>query len=554
MRHLYFFRCSVKNIILTLLLFLMTFLLLRNNGLYPMVFADEFTYSKFSRLVPFSESALPNYLYFFIYRLTNECGDGFLGCARILNVIFFALMLPFIYLTLRELCSKTLSLIFVFIVSLGQLNTYTAYFMPECLYALSFWIGTVATLKSDKNTSINKWFLIGILWGFSSLVKPHTLFIVPALALYVLYISEALNKTRVRAAGLNMAAMVVGTIGLKMVVGYCVAGSAGMSLFGKFYSPYAGAALNKGNDYYIHLAALSLKSLFGHILAMVLLYATPVAFLVEFWLNVFRNRSLGDCSYARMAVFCTLIFASLLAVTSIFTASISNDEPLYHLHVRYYLFALPLLMMLPVCQIEINGNNNFSLVKLAIIVVIVSLLSYAAFVKLNPYEVHSSTAPELWSLLTSGYLFYLAAALSLFSLVTWLYSSRLGALVYTFLLAPLLALIMFFNMNSELRRSIEPDIYDRAAAFANAYLDKNDRQQVVIIGKSSGVGGLFRTLYHLDLPMTDYGIQTVEGDGNYDLAKLPEGKNWVLLIGDTHLIGSKILTIPGNGFSLNRIR
>lgn len=554
MRHLDFIKNNTKNLIIILFLFLMLFLLIRNNGLYPMVFADEFTYSKFSRLVPLSESTLPNYLYFLIYRLTNECGDGFLGCARILNVLFFALTMPFIYLVSRQVCGKFISLTFVLFVAIGQTNSYTAYFMPECLYALSFWMGTAATLQSDRHTSHKKWILIGFTWGVSSLVKPHTVFIIPALAIYVLYISEAMDRSRIRTAFLNATALVIGAIGIKLFVGYCVAGSSGLSLFGTFYSPYAGAALHKGIDYYLHLANLSMKSLFGHTLALALFYATPVAILIDFWINAAKNRRLRNCNFSRLAVFSTLIIASLLAVTSLFTASISNDEPLYHLHVRYYVFALPLIMMLPIHQIGNIKKENFSILRLAIAFVVACLLLYGTLVKLHPYEVHSSTAPEVWSLLTSGNLFYLVEVVSLVSLILWTYSRGLGAAIYIFCLAPVLAVIVFVNMNSELRRSIEPDVYDRAAAFANAYLDKADRQQVVIVGPASGVGGYFRTLYHLDLPVTEYGIQTVDGASDYNLANLPKGKNWILLIGDNRLVGTTILTIPGNGFSLTRAR
>ena len=55
------------------------FLLIRNAGLYPSVFADEYTYSKLSRLLPLSESSIPGYLYLKLYSVTNSCGDGFLG-------------------------------------------------------------------------------------------------------------------------------------------------------------------------------------------------------------------------------------------------------------------------------------------------------------------------------------------------------------------------------------------------------------------------------------------------------------------------------------------
>lgn len=63
--------------------------LMRNSALYPSVFADEYTYSISSRILPYSQAAISNYLYLLTFRLTNICGDGFLSCARILNLVFF---------------------------------------------------------------------------------------------------------------------------------------------------------------------------------------------------------------------------------------------------------------------------------------------------------------------------------------------------------------------------------------------------------------------------------------------------------------------------------
>jgi len=71
-------------------------LLFKNMGLYPSVFADEYVYSKLSRLVPLAAANVPDYIYFAIYRITNISGDGFLECARVLNSLFFVVSAPFI--------------------------------------------------------------------------------------------------------------------------------------------------------------------------------------------------------------------------------------------------------------------------------------------------------------------------------------------------------------------------------------------------------------------------------------------------------------------------
>ena len=88
-------------------------LVIRNASLYPSVFADEYYYSRFSRLVSFSQANVPNYLYFSLYRLTNQCGDGFLQCARLLNVVFLLASVPLIYRVARCYSTRLHSVLMV---------------------------------------------------------------------------------------------------------------------------------------------------------------------------------------------------------------------------------------------------------------------------------------------------------------------------------------------------------------------------------------------------------------------------------------------------------
>src|SRR5690554_1837214 len=81
------------------------FLIIRSMGLLPVVFADEYTYSRLSRLLPLSEATIPSYLYLGLYRVTSFCGADFLGCARSLNALFSSLTIPFIYSIARTLSS-----------------------------------------------------------------------------------------------------------------------------------------------------------------------------------------------------------------------------------------------------------------------------------------------------------------------------------------------------------------------------------------------------------------------------------------------------------------
>ena len=81
-------------------------LIFRSSGLHPVVLNDEYTYSMSSRLLPLSASTIPGYLYLAIYRVTNVCGDGYYDCARVLNSLFFVAAAPFVYAVARNVCSR----------------------------------------------------------------------------------------------------------------------------------------------------------------------------------------------------------------------------------------------------------------------------------------------------------------------------------------------------------------------------------------------------------------------------------------------------------------
>ena len=129
-------------------------LLLRNQGLNPAIFSDEWYYSKMSRLQALGDAIVPSYLYLWLFRATNACGDGFLDCARIGNELFFVASAPFIYAVARRVASTPLALLVAAAALLTPFNIYTSFFMPEATYyfgfaVLSWEIGRAHRLNSS---------------------------------------------------------------------------------------------------------------------------------------------------------------------------------------------------------------------------------------------------------------------------------------------------------------------------------------------------------------------------------------------------------------------
>ena len=191
-------RLSAPAAIAGIMALSLIFLILRSSGLYPSVMGDEYTYDTMSRLMPFSAAYIPNYLYLSIYRLTNLCGDGFFACSRIMNSIFFVAAAPFIYSVARRFCSVPVAVLIVALSMMGPVNSYTAYFMPEAMFFLSFWVCVAYYLSLDGHASVKSWLILGLLMGASSLIKPHTLFALPAFCLCIFFFAYKERGDRFR--------------------------------------------------------------------------------------------------------------------------------------------------------------------------------------------------------------------------------------------------------------------------------------------------------------------------------------------------------------------
>ena len=86
-------------------------------------------------------------------------------------------------------------------------------------------------------------------------------------------------------------------------------------------------------------------------------------------------------------------------------------------------------------------------------------------------------------------------------------------------------------------------------AFAQQCLSKEELSKLVVVG--SEPAGLLRTLFYLDNPQAS--LMTIPQGGECDPAKLPAGKEWVLVIGDHALAKKTGFELPMNGFTLARI-
>lgn len=320
---------------------LFLFLAIRNAGLFPSVFADEYTYSKLSRLLPLSESLIPGYLYLKLYSITNYCGDGFLGCAKIINAFVFILAVPFIYFTARRVADQGVSAIVSFLAVIGPINSYTAYFMPESFYFLSFWVFCWYLLCLSSNSEKWRWFIAGVAYSVSALIKPHSILFLPAVLIYIGFIFFHERSLFSKQAIFVVSSFLLGALITKFGLSYILAGSAGLTIFGPMYGSIASSTAS-GTEKYIQLLLLALESLKGHLLVVGLIYGLPLVLAaVATARTLFVQNGRTDniespaSQYEKLAFLSLIVILNLICVAALFTAAVANSAPYetpYRLH------------------------------------------------------------------------------------------------------------------------------------------------------------------------------------------------------------------------------
>jgi phosphoglycerol transferase len=513
-------------------------LVFRSIGVQPVVLADEYLYSKFSRLVPFAAATIPSYAYFGIFRLTSACGSGFLDCARVLNVAMFVAAVPFVLAVARDVLPRRTALVVALATLAGPANSYTAYFMPDATYWLGFWAFTWYLLRLRDTNALGPWCMAGVLHGVAALVKPHALLFLPAVVVYAVIAASRTHERRLGRPLQCALALVIASLATKLAVGYAIAGASGLTLFGTLYG---GIARSNMASQYGRLIALAVPVAIRHALIVMALFAVPVAAAVASLARpAASRRTLDDGS--RVALYALLVIANLIATTALFSAATDNAS---RIHLRYYDFAFPLLLMVGAAATDMDTIPRRAWRAL------VATVPAAAIVWITAAGLHGMRGnlvdcPEWAGLQAHPAWLAIVGVLGLVALVAWVATPRNGARLYTFVVVPLAVVVATVTINTALRQRLVPDAYDRAGQFARLYLPDGARGEVVVVGSQQGE--IYRALFHLDSPGADFKI--IADGAAYDTANAPEDRRWALVVGDHPLLGDPPFALPMQGFVL----
>lgn len=504
------------------------YLLLRNTGLFLSV-PDEWVYSKTARLLTPDLAGVPSYLYFLIYRGTNVCGAGYLECARALNVFFMVGAIPFIYLLCRRVAGGRLALFIALMAVLGPINTYTAYFMPEALYLLMFWVLAWFSLRAAQVSPLLQGAVMGAIVGLMALVKVHAVFLVPVIVAFLpLRYFCAGSGIAWRRSLLAVVAFLATASLVRFGLGYLFAGTGGLSLFGQIYGSVAPSTTDA--DRYTRLLLPGLISLKGHALALAALYAVPLA--IVFYFPSRRDEEADAPASREIRLFTFLVFACLLAMTTLFSANAAGSnamESIARLHMRYYNFALPLLLIVAAGHASSpSGKSVARAVPAAVVFGVLAILAITTL--LSGFTPGIVDSPELRGLTMNPRFFSIVATLGLLSVAAWVMNTRVGARLFVFGVLPLAVLVSAYQANRELRQQMRPDVYAMAGVAARQHLGEQS-EPIIVFGADHS--SLYRTMFYLDNPNAT-SVVVPAGSPIPDGA-LPSQARWALVVGDQSL-------------------
>jgi hypothetical protein len=501
-------------------------LVARDHGLYPLVFADEMLYSAFARLTPLADLAIPSYLYSAVYGTTSACGTDFLSCTRILNALFLVGAGPFIYLIARLLVGCGLAFAVMLLSLLAPLNSFTAYFMPEAMYFFGFYVLAWVVLTRGHWHWAKRALIGGVLLGLMAMVKVHALFLLPALSLYAFWQAASAPRSATWLRDGACAAMLAGAAMLitKFGLGYLIAGSKGLQLFGSFYGSQASLSASQS---LLKLFEPSLISLRGHLMGLALLFGLPMALLAQHLLSR-KAREAAGTALAGVQLFSILMLGAALGMTVLYTATIADFGPneVLRLHMRYYSFTFPLLLIVAAAAIgkpqPAAGKTLAWLIALALIAVCL-----AGAMKIPAYLPIMTDGPDMATLhieLASG---RVLAGLGAVIVLMWAMRVRGATVLFLFVLMPAMTWNAFDKLAAFRLITTQPTIGDRAGIAVRDLIPRAERQHLTVAGTAGPE--LMRAKFFID--DRDVTMLDLPHGAPFDMDLLPVRDKWLVVIG-----------------------
>jgi phosphoglycerol transferase len=525
-------------------------------GVKPAIMQDEMIYAKFSRLVPMSDAPIPDYIFYWIFSSTKACGPNFYSCGKAINLLAFVALAGVIFLIAKKAGGKVSAWIATVATLFSPIGYYTSFFMPDMLFFLSIAILSFCILSLDENSKTKYWVLLGAGLGIAALIKPHALFFGAVIAIYAIYLEKRKTSFKVKNVVIKVAAAAVASVIAKFTIGFIFAGINGLSLFG---TSYTGAITSIGSQasngvqvqrptFWESLTTF-ISQLWGHSLATSLLFAA--AGVVALFLASQKSFNETNRKSKDLAVLVLISLAVAIVTIGLFTTVITanGSDHSSRLMVRYYDYLVPLFYVLIAlsANVALIAKIHMRVKIMAAIVFAASLL--AQLTHLEPFKPAFYDGTSLVATASGGWLNWLIIGLAISLILAISLKNILSQTIASLTLLGCLSAGLFVVGQGAINPLREPDRFDFAADFIKGYLTDEEIDALTVVSHEDYA--LARSLLLIDNAKVDYRVllrgQTL---GSKSLA---EGKEWVLLMGDTFLDSDGCMRQQGNGYILIKL-
>jgi len=463
----------------------------------PSIMGDEYVYTSAAKHLPFAEQYFSNYLFSWVMSATNMCGTDFYVCTKSINSVFFALAILFTFLIAARFLTFGWSVFVASVTALSPIAIPVSYFMPEIMYfAAMTGVVLVALWVADKG-KWQLWSLVGISLGLAALVKPHAIFMLPAITVFALVVSYKLASgswlAGLRSAGSTIAGFFVAKFGL----GFLFAGTEGLKLFGGYGSPVdaltsvvQNQAPTVSQDAGTQatglelLASVSLGHLAMHLAVVLMIAGLPLLLSLRVLLSVAKKAEpVGPVS--SLFILVGLITFSIIAVVAVFEAyvTVGGDDHSDRLILRYYEFLIPQFIVMGLLLPRFTDSKLVWRILQGSTVVVAALF-FSIFYPGN-FDQQYADSSTLPGLAASGGLFIAVAVAIAAAILYWIFTPEEGNVLIGRFIIPLFLIVALVMSQSKLIEINGTQAYfDQAGWASRDALNDVPGERIIVIGQT----------------------------------------------------------------------
>jgi hypothetical protein len=348
-------------------------------------------------------------------------------------------------MTARLFVGRLASFLIMLAFLASPFNVYASMFEPETMYAAAAWMLLYFYVSRGPDWTLRDSVAAGAGIAVLSMIKPHGVFFGAVFLAAIVFELAVARKSNLKVVAANAAAFVASFLLLRLPIGLFFAGTRGLNILG---SGYTGIANKQSLVDYLHVLVVAAMPALKHVLAMSAIAGVPLCVLL---VRAFR-RSPDGAPATRLNSFTAIFFVVMIAVTSVFTATVGIlylDQTLDRLHTRYYNFFIFLFYLAVLAELMREVQPKLVAKVLASsVIMILALLS--VFYLPDHFILGFVDNPEIRGLFWPKIDFYVFSFVNIMLVVLWVYNSRAAEKLFLLVQVPLAVALCLIQLTRDM--------------------------------------------------------------------------------------------------------